>query len=195
MTQAKPPSKVEIFRRRVAAFWRRFSKSSDNQPGRGWTIFLHAMLIVLGTLSFLWVLAIGCATLFPSVMPQSFQSDCSSESEVNFSTGKTSEDKGQPFTEYKEKPESPIHDASAQTTQSVKFNQKCQRTPIPSDNIIAAGALTGFFFLGIIGPLLPKKIDTPLGSIEGWGPPSSLAASAKNAADAGEQTLLSASGA
>lgn len=180
MTQANSSS-------RVAKFWGRHS-------GRIWRFFLRAVLLVLGTLSFLWVLAIGVATLFPSVMPQSFQSACSSETESDFTVAPPPEDKNQTITDYKEKPEPPNSSTSPRLTESLKFNQKCQRTPIPSDNIIAAGLLTVFFFFGAAGSLFPNfRIKAFGNEIEKTSPPAPTEIGAKtaNVTDAGAQAFAS----
>jgi len=156
---------------------------------------LRFVLIALGTLSFLWVLAIGTATLFPSMMPKSFQSACNSEFETDHFAGRPrlSPEK-LPDDEIKDKPDYTVYDNSEKWAWSSKSDIKCQPTAIPSNNIIAAAVLTVFFFLGIVGPLLPSiRVKTPFGEYEGPPPPSELTAAVANETDYSEKVYASAS--
>lgn len=146
------------------------------KPADRWSRFLVCVLIVCGGLSLLWVLAIGAAVLFPSVVPHTSQSTCSSETEVSTRTSSDSE------------PKPGASDTTpASVTQSVKTTHSCQPMDIPSSHIIAAGALTAFFFMGIVAPMVgPIGVKTPLIEYQGAPPPSDLTAAAANAADAGK---------
>lgn len=147
-----------------------------------WNRAFRIILITCGSLSFAWSLAIGTAILNPAAMPHSFLPGCSSKTEFAV--------EGSPAGG------SPTGSRAEEPTQSVKMTRECQRPEIPATHLIAAAALTAFFFIGIVAPLVgPIVVKTPFGEYQGAAlsasdPPSALAAAAANATDAAARGFL-----
>lgn len=150
-------------------------------------VILRVLLVVCGVASFLWLLTIGIATISPSAMPGWLEmKSCSSETSVSVET-KGGEETDQPTTR------GPSSTSEDEISQKLYIDQKCQPRDIPSSQLIAASALTVFFFSGIVAPLLRGvSMDAGFFKFQGRMPaPSSLAAKAANATDAGLQEFES----
>lgn len=145
-------------------------------------VVIRVLLVVCGVASFLWILTIGVATISPSAMPSWLEMEsCSSETSISVETT-TGEETGRPTTG------GPSFTPKSEISQTLD-TEKCEPREIPSSQLIAAGALTVFFFSGIVAPLLRGvSVDAGFIKFDGKMPaPDRLTAQTANATDAAVQ--------